>query len=62
LHHEYPLTPPTSNRFTNDPTTILAMLRGIVLNTWPPFCGTIRNFASQFLIYANDPFVPGNPL
>jgi PKD domain len=66
LNHEYfLLTPPhVETCFTNDPTTGFGgCSAGIVpFNTLAAFCAYHQNTSlSQFLIYANDPFVPGNP-
>jgi PKD repeat protein len=66
LSHEYfLLTPPhVETCFTNDPTTSFGgCSAGIVpFNTLAAFCAYHQNTSlSRFLIYANDPFVPGNP-
>ncbi len=66
LSHEYfLLTPPhVESCFTNDPTTNFGgCSAGIVpFNTLAAYCAYHQNTSlSQFLIYADDPFVPGNP-
>jgi hypothetical protein len=66
LSHEYfLLTPPhVETCFTSDPTTNFGgCSAGIVpFNTLAAFCAYHQNTSlSRFLIYANDPFVPGNP-
>jgi PKD domain len=66
LSHEYfLLTPPhVETCFTNDPTTGFGgCSAGIVpFSGLAAFCAYHQNTSlSQFLIYANDPFVPGNP-
>jgi hypothetical protein len=66
LSHEYfLLTPPhVETCFTSDSTTGFGgCSAGIVpFNQLAAFCAYHQNTSlSQFLIYANDPFVPGNP-
>jgi hypothetical protein len=66
LSHEYfLLTPPhVETCFTNDPSTGFGgCSAGIVpFSGLAAFCAYHQNTSlSQFLIYANDPFVPGNP-
>jgi PKD repeat protein len=67
LSHEYfLLTPPhVETCFTNDPTSTPpfgACSAGEVPATLALFCAYHQNTSlSRFLIYANDPFVPGNP-
>jgi hypothetical protein len=66
LTHEYfLLTPPhVETCFTNDPSTGFGgCSAGIVpFSGLAAFCAYHQNTSlSQFLIYANDPFVPGNP-
>ncbi len=66
LSHEYfLLTPPgVETCFTNDPSTGFGgCSAGIVpFSGLAAFCAYHQNTSlSQFLIYANDPYVPGNP-
>jgi plastocyanin len=66
LSHEYfLLTPPhVETCFTNDPTTSFGgCSAGIVpFNSLAAFCAYHQNTSlRRFLIYANDPYVPGNP-
>jgi PKD repeat protein len=66
LSHEYfLLTPPeVESCFTNDPSTGFGgCSAGIVpFNGLAAYCAYHQNTSTrQFLIYANDPFVPGNP-
>jgi|HubBroStandDraft_4_1064222.scaffolds.fasta_scaffold10295_5 hypothetical protein len=66
LTHEYfLLTPPhVESCFTNDPTTNFGGCSAGIVPFTPlaAYCAYHQNTSlSQFLIYANDPFVPGNP-